>query len=47
MPLSDGKDTVEARYVINAAGVYADRVNNLVAAVLYRRAYGRRVLPAG
>lgn len=30
--LSDGKDTVEARYVINAAGVYADRVNNLVAA---------------
>lgn len=46
--LSDGKDTVEARYVINAAGVYARSGEQLGGgAVLYRRAYGRRVLPAG
>ena len=29
--LSNGADTVEARYVINAAGVYSDKINNLVA----------------
>ena len=29
--LSNGTDTVEARYVINAAGVYSDKINNLVA----------------
>ncbi len=45
--LETGKGTITAKYIINAAGVYADRFHNMVSTVKYISPRGRRLLPAG